>query len=161
MVVSVQEKMIAIADAIRTKTGITHPLTLDQMAAEIASIQTNNSNGNRLSAIVDETFTLPTDLLVTGSSAEIFQSDKIANQNWYCIIIKKLNPVLAADAYEGVALYRLNGFNANMIRWNKTAYSSSHYNTYLNVSDDGIVKLVNMGATLPWLAGEYRITIVG
>ena len=114
-----------------------------------------------LSVVADETFTLAMDLLSPGNSADIFQSDKIANQNWYCIIIKKLNPVLAADTYEGVALYRLNGFNANMIRWNKTAYSSAHYHTYLNVSDDGIVKLVNQGATLPWLAGEYRITIVG
>lgn len=158
---SVNEKMTAIADAIRNKTGITHPLTLDQMAAEIAAIQAGSSNGNSLSPIVDETFTLPADLLATGNSAEIFQSNKISNQNWYCIIIKKLNPVLAADTYEGVALYRLNGFNANMIRWNKTAYSSAHYHTYLNVSDDGIVKLYNQGATLPWLAGEYRITIVG
>ena len=33
---SVNEKMTAIADAIRGKTGKTEPLTLDQMAAEIA-----------------------------------------------------------------------------------------------------------------------------
>lgn len=37
---SVNSKMTAIADAIRDKTGGTDPLTLDQMAAEIASIQT-------------------------------------------------------------------------------------------------------------------------
>ena len=37
---SVNSKMAAIADAIRDKTGGTDPLTLDQMAAEIASIQT-------------------------------------------------------------------------------------------------------------------------
>lgn len=35
---SVKEKMTAIADAIRAKTGGTDPLTLDQMATEIASI---------------------------------------------------------------------------------------------------------------------------
>lgn len=37
---SVNEKMTAIADAIRGKTGKTEALTLDQMAAEIAGIQT-------------------------------------------------------------------------------------------------------------------------
>ena len=36
---SVNEKMTAIADAIREKTGRTEPLTLDQMAQEIAGIQ--------------------------------------------------------------------------------------------------------------------------
>lgn len=35
---TVNEKMKAIADAIRAKTGKTDPLTLDGMAAEIASI---------------------------------------------------------------------------------------------------------------------------
>lgn len=34
------DKLTAIADAIRGKTGKTEPLTLDQMAAEIAGIQT-------------------------------------------------------------------------------------------------------------------------
>lgn len=37
---SVNEKMTAIADAIRGKTGGTTALTLDQMAAEIAGIET-------------------------------------------------------------------------------------------------------------------------
>lgn len=37
---SVNEKMTAIADAIRGKTGGTEPLTLDQMAAAISSIET-------------------------------------------------------------------------------------------------------------------------
>lgn len=38
---SVNEKMTAIADAIRERTGGTEPLTLDQMAAEIAEIETD------------------------------------------------------------------------------------------------------------------------
>lgn len=37
---SVNEKMTAIADAIRGKTGGTEPLTLDEMAAAISSIET-------------------------------------------------------------------------------------------------------------------------
>ena len=42
---SVNEKMTAIADAIRAKTGGTGPLTLDGMAEAISSIQTGNSGG--------------------------------------------------------------------------------------------------------------------
>lgn len=42
---SVNEKMAAIADAIRGKTGGTEPLTLDQMATEIAGIQVGEGSG--------------------------------------------------------------------------------------------------------------------
>ena len=42
---SVNEKMAAIADAIRGKTGGTEPLTLDQMATEIAGIQVGAGSG--------------------------------------------------------------------------------------------------------------------
>ena len=159
---SVNEKMTAIADAIREKTGGTSPLNLDQMAEAIAGIQTGGGGSSEgLSVLVDETVTLATDLLATNNSATLFQSEKIAGQKWYCVIIKKINPTLAADTYEGVALYRLNGFNANMIRWSKTGYSSAHYNTYLQITDAGEVKLVCQGDTLPWLVGEYQLTIVG
>ena len=42
---SVNEKMTAIADAIRGKTGKAEPLTLDQMATEIAGIQVGGGGG--------------------------------------------------------------------------------------------------------------------
>lgn len=42
---SVNEKMTAIADAIRGKTGKSAPLTLDQMATEIAGIQVGEGSG--------------------------------------------------------------------------------------------------------------------
>lgn len=45
---SVNEKMTAIADAIRAKTGGTESLTLDQMAAEIAGIQAGGGGENAL-----------------------------------------------------------------------------------------------------------------
>lgn len=38
------EKLTTVADAIRCKTGGTEPLTLDQMAAEIAKIETGDQN---------------------------------------------------------------------------------------------------------------------
>ena len=45
---SVNAKMTAIADAIRGKTGGTSPLTLDQMAAQIASIASGGGGGDGL-----------------------------------------------------------------------------------------------------------------
>lgn len=42
---SINSKMTAIADAIRGKTGGTEPLTLDQMATEIAGIQVGEGSG--------------------------------------------------------------------------------------------------------------------
>lgn len=42
---SVNSKMTAIADAIRGKTGKTDSLTLDQMATEIAGIETGGGSG--------------------------------------------------------------------------------------------------------------------
>lgn len=45
---SVNEKMTAIADAIRGKTGGTSPLTLDQMATAIAEIQTGGGDTTSL-----------------------------------------------------------------------------------------------------------------
>lgn len=43
---SVHSKMTAIADALRSKTGGTSPLTLDQMATAIAGIQTGGGGTN-------------------------------------------------------------------------------------------------------------------
>jgi len=48
---SINEKMTAIADAIRGKTGGTEPLALDQMAAEIARIQTGGGGEDLLSHV--------------------------------------------------------------------------------------------------------------
>lgn len=48
---SVQEKMTAIADAIRAKTGKSEALTLERMAAEIAGIQTGGDSSGVASGI--------------------------------------------------------------------------------------------------------------
>lgn len=47
---SVKEKMTAIADAIRAKTGNTQALTLEDMAREIAGIQGGGSGVPLISA---------------------------------------------------------------------------------------------------------------
>ena len=61
---SINEKMTAIADAIRTKTGGNEPLTLDQMAQEIAGIQTGAGEDDVLVQLLNRTITR-------------FESDKI------------------------------------------------------------------------------------
>lgn len=55
---SVHEKMTAIANAIREKTGGTDALTLDQMATEIAGIETGGGGDNSvLLTILDRSIT--------------------------------------------------------------------------------------------------------
>lgn len=54
---SVHEKMTAIADAIRSKTGSTGALTLDQMAAEISGMTAGGSNDDTLIALLSRTVT--------------------------------------------------------------------------------------------------------
>lgn len=54
---SVNEKMTAIANAVRGKTGGTEPLTLDGMAAAIAGIQTGGGSG----VVESGTFTVDKD----------------------------------------------------------------------------------------------------
>lgn len=53
------EKLTAIADAIREKTGKTDGMTLDQMPGEIESIETGGgSGGGELDALFDKTITV-------------------------------------------------------------------------------------------------------
>lgn len=49
------DKLTAIGDAIRGKTGKTEPLTLDQMATEINDIQTGGGDSSLVDAIIDRT----------------------------------------------------------------------------------------------------------
>ena len=51
------EKLTAIADAIRSKTGKTDGLTLDQMPGEIESIETGGGSGGELDAVLEKTVT--------------------------------------------------------------------------------------------------------
>lgn len=49
---SINSAMVAIADAIRSKTGKTGELSLEQMAAEINGMQTGSGDGNNAGAKV-------------------------------------------------------------------------------------------------------------
>lgn len=71
---SVREKMTAIADAIRGKTGASDPLTLDQMAAEIAGIETGGgaADDGQLAALLNKSiaaFTFPDGVTSIGAYA--------------------------------------------------------------------------------------------
>lgn len=54
---SVQEKMTAIADAIRSKTGGVEALTLDQMAAEITGISAGGTGSNEFKEFIEGSLT--------------------------------------------------------------------------------------------------------
>lgn len=57
---SVADKMTAIANAIRGKTGGTEALTLDQMAAAIAGIEAGGGDGGALELVFETEFTIAT-----------------------------------------------------------------------------------------------------
>ena len=67
---SVSEKMTAIADAIRGKTGGTDALTLDQMAAEIAGIQVGGGGGGGSDTLSVDTghFALTAKMVTVGAN---------------------------------------------------------------------------------------------
>lgn len=70
------DKLTALGDAIRNKTGKTEKLTLDQMAAEIADIQTggNDDQASVARAIVDRTITEFSDDVLTTVGSNAFYS---------------------------------------------------------------------------------------
>ncbi len=62
------DKLTAIADAIRAKTGGTDTLTLDDMATEIAGIETGGG--------VD---TSMQDIIISGTTIEYYRNDRVTN----------------------------------------------------------------------------------
>lgn len=74
---SINSKMTAIADAIRDKTGKTEEMTLDQMATEIAGIETGGGLDEQWIRLLEKggsysdlcTFVIPDDVTKIGISA--------------------------------------------------------------------------------------------
>ena len=61
------DKLTAIADAVRSKTGGTKPLTLDQMAVEIENI---SAGGGDMDALIDKSITeITSNVTIIGDSA--------------------------------------------------------------------------------------------
>lgn len=66
------DKLTAIADAIRAKTGKENKLTLDQMPVEIAGIETGGGNNDAIRRLVDGTLTSFYDDEITHIRTRIF-----------------------------------------------------------------------------------------
>lgn len=146
---SVHEKMTAIADAIRGKTGKTGQLTLDQMASEIASIKTG----------------------VGGSSVEEFE---IVTTSWLLATKGIPSPVVLSES-DNFILY-LNSDTSDMgslvgvlmqINVGRRTITTMHQLTYdyggfayaKSVSDDGtrIINAVNNSIGFP--GGTWKLLV--
>lgn len=123
--------------------------------SKVTANVSGGSGGN--DPLVDTTITLASSL--SGNSAVVYESEKLAGLGWYVMCLEKLSPSLSGGTYEGIMATRLSGFDSNMVRWTGTAYSGSHYGKYLDISTSGQVTLNSTGATLPWLAGDYRLRV--
>ena len=157
---SVNEKMTAIADAIREKTGGTDPLTLDAMAEAIAGIETGGGGASGI-VLVDETVTLANNATSANTSIVIFQSEKLKNLEWYFALFVKLNPNLASGAYEVVQYVRNSNYQTQATRWTGSGYSGNHAFNYMNISANGEVSVnTNNVNTMPLLAGTYRLIVI-
>ena len=69
---SVNEKMKAIADAIRDKTGKTEEMTLDQMATEIAGIETGGGSEELIEVLASQSLTEYSNEKITNVKAPLF-----------------------------------------------------------------------------------------
>ena len=85
---SVNEKMTALADAIRAKTGDSEKLTLDGMALAIGSIETGGAE------LPEEAFT------ITGNG-----SYRFANDGWTWFIDNYGNKVIAKDITGAISMF--------------------------------------------------------
>ena len=98
---SINSKMTAIADAIRDKTGKTDSLTLDQMATEIAGIETGGGNSG-MELLYETTFTLE-ESQVGVSKTDIVTIETGIKQghqrNLYLVVIECINDTDSDDSY--------------------------------------------------------------
>lgn len=73
------DKLTAIADAIRAKTGTTGTMTLAEMPEKIAAIQTGGGGTSQIDSLIDRTITEISNDSVTSIGAWAFQNCSILN----------------------------------------------------------------------------------
>lgn len=101
---SVNSKMTAIADAIRGKTGKTDTLTLDQMATEIAGIETGGGSSEAAELIFETTFSVA-ESHTTATEATLatiapgFTKDDVRMGNELLCVVKCTNDTDADRSY--------------------------------------------------------------
>lgn len=143
---SVNEKMTAIADAIRGKTGGTEPLTLDQMATEIAGIQVGGGGAALLYATEFSVSEVPE----SKTTLAVIETGLTLDDGAYTIVIKCVNDTLEDTS--------------NHFKWRKqlaqlgSGYVDVNQNSGFILSDN---HLQNGSQVVAWVtaAGRYMKTI--
>ncbi len=167
---SVQEKLTAIADAIRDKTGGTDALTLDEMAVAIAGITGGSSGG--VSGIYIAQITPASDLATLTVTHNLATTDILLAAAW----AETLGDIVPATT-NTLAKYWLrtdiqthrggNGFGAGYA-WNTTnsyaAPSAPNAHTYetLGIAENSVTfNRTTSGTTTYFLAGvTYTVVVV-
>lgn len=123
---SVHEKMTAIADAIRGKTGETEAMTLDQMAAAIAGIETGGgSGGNGEFSYVSEHHAVSTTVVTIGANT-VTNIDAVWKFLSGLIEETLCTAILLADAptVENQFLARYSAESQGFVRWKNGLYQN-------------------------------------
>ena len=89
-------KLTAIADAIREKTGSTEPLTLDAMPSAISGITTGGGGGGEL---------VPEDFIITGDCTRRFMSS-----GWNGFIERHENDLRTENITDAGYMFSGNGY---------------------------------------------------
>lgn len=144
----------AIADAIRERTGSSAAIAFpDGFVGAIA-----NMGGNGLSALVDETITVSSNIT---AETTIFTSERLAGLDWYIIYFYqtsenefyRLREILVASDMT-------NGLYAH---WTGSAVQYQQGNQKrAYIDDNGSVKVCpNYNTTYPIRTGEYHLIVFG
>lgn len=99
-------KLTAIGNAIRSKTGGTDKLTLDQMPNAIRSISGSGSSENRLAALCDNTLTAVT-AEDFGAATRIKENTFFDNTNLTSVEIPNTITSIGKAAFSGTGITRL------------------------------------------------------
>lgn len=101
---SVNSKMTAIADAIRSKTGGTAALTLDQMAEAITGLETVGSGAETMNLVYETGFSLAESQKTVGKADVVTVSTGLTADDWdnqfdALVVIRCVNDTDADTSY--------------------------------------------------------------
>lgn len=183
---AITDKLVAIADAIRGKTGKTTALTLDEMPVEIAGIQTGGGGGNANTYSGEIVFDAETSVTTKGLTLNLglpsrakwffmwFDKDDFAKvtptNNKYGAVI--MIPVTASD----IIPFRVNATTVLPDTSDRLFFVGSYYNAVNDgygltglgnlvtantsiwaANEDGTITLSRFGAAGTWMfAGTYH-----
>jgi hypothetical protein len=166
------DKLTAVANAIRGKTGGTEPLTLDQMAVAITGIQTGGGSSGGASGIYMAKVTPTEDLSEMTITHNLGTTDILLAACWAETlgdIVPTRNGTLAKfHAKTDIATQRAGGWFGQGYAWNATnsyaATSSPNMGSYeaLKVIDANTISInrTASGTTPSYFAGVTYTVIV-